>query len=240
MRRPELDDLLIGTATATLVLLISLMVGKLLDLLEMRVFIVGVAIFFFVVVGIVGLVHLMSRTEHRKEVEHVTTTHLEEIEVLLKGLRMLVPPTGFPWLVSDAELIAIEGKALGEEVWIVSPDLAHDTVRADIQKAVRKNLKRGLNYTYIVPNNERITALLPALETLFSSQVNRLRVVRVTDEVFRGLAIRHIAIYNPCVSGDEAPHAYLELPIQGSGFWVKLSEEHALTLTGRVRQLLSA
>jgi hypothetical protein len=227
MKKPETNDLLIGTATAILVLLVSLVVGKALDLLDLKTVLIGTAICVVIVLGIVGLFYI---------VEHMS--HKEEIDSLVKRLKEIIPATVFPWLRSDAEMMEIESRVKCKEVWVVSPDLSHDTVRADIQRAVKKNIKRGITYTYILPKTEAINALLPALRNLFASSINQLKVKQIPENVFRSLTIRHMVIYNPCMDDDNAPQVFIELPVKGYGYWIEVYQDAGIALTGRIRTLI--
>src|SRR5215208_5413474 len=112
MKKPETNDLLIGKATAILVLLVSLVVGKVLDLLDLKTVLTGTAICTFIVLGIVGSFYLVEHTSHK-----------EEIESLVKRLQGIIPATVFPWLRSDAEMMDIESRVKCKEIWVVSPDL---------------------------------------------------------------------------------------------------------------------
>lgn len=227
MKKPETNDLLIGTVTAVLVLLVSLVVGKALDLLNLKTVAIGISICIVIILGIVGLFYVIEHTNHR-----------DEIDSIVKRLKEIIPATAFPWLRSDGELMDIESRIKCKEIWIVSPDLSHDTVRADIQRAVKKNIKRGVAYTYILPKTEAMNTLLPALRKLFASNINQLKIKQIPEETFRYLTIRHIAIYNPCMDDDNAPQVFIELPIKGYGYWAETSQDVGIALTGRIRKLL--
>jgi len=223
----QTNDLLIGTVTAILVLLVSLVVGKALDLLDLKTVAIGTFICIVIVLGIVGLFHVIEHASHK-----------DEIDIVVKRLNELIPPTGFSWLLSDAGLIDMESKVKCKEVWIISPDLSHDTVRADIQRAVKKNIKRGVTYTYILPKTEAISALLPSLRNLFASNDSQLKVTQIPEEGFRYLTIRHIAIYNPNMENDNAPQVFIELPIKGCGYWAEIAQDAGIALTGRIKKLI--
>lgn len=95
-----------------------------------------------------------------------------------------------------------------------------------------------MSYTYIIPNSEKINALLPALRNLFGPAINQLRIKQIPEEDFRRLTVGHIAIYNPNMEGRNAPLVFLELPIENRGYWVKVDQDAALGLTGRFRMIV--
>src|ERR1051325_7983943 len=70
------------------------------------------------------------------------------------------------WLYSDDDLAQIEAESNGNTIWIISPDLANVTGKAVIIDAVEKNIKRGITYTYIVPESDTINGVLPGLISL--------------------------------------------------------------------------
>lgn len=225
MNKPEKSDLLIGTITAAIILAISILVGKAMDLVALKTVVIGIVIFVVIILGIVSIVHLVQQASHD-----------EELGVLFRDLQQLIPPTGFEWLHRNADLSQIESQVKGKDIWIVSPDFNHDLIQKDFQALTKENFKRGITYTYIIPKSEAMYALVPALRHAYAEYLDQIKIRHVPEDVFRVLAVTHIDIYNPNMSDNEGVRVFLELPVRQKGYWVEISQEAALGIVGRFRK----
>lgn len=229
MSKPEL----LGTTFAILVLLIGILVGKALDLLDPWVVAVGVGISIIIVLGISAIVWIFGRT-----------THQAELKSIIQELRDVTSSARYSWLYTTAEVNEFESKCRCSNIWVVSPDLSNDTgsSAADIIAVVKKNLRRGITYTYIVPDSEAIDAVLPNLRQTFMSHPEQLRLVRLPQDTFRLLTTAHITMYNPNMEDNRVPDVFIELPIEqrghGRGYWVKVANDAALGFVGRFRRIV--
>jgi hypothetical protein len=173
-----------------------------------------------------------------------SNSHRSELENVLAHLRGLIPPSDFEWLYSDAELAKVESESVGDNIWIVSPDLINVTDKAEIIDAVKKNVRRRITYTYIVPDASYIKGVLPGLQQLFKSHPNQLRLVWVPEAEFFLRSITHYAIFNVNRKDGIASEAYLELPIVDSsgkkirGYWIKVSKDATASLIGRFLEVV--
>ena len=138
----------------------------------------------------------------------------------------------------------MEEKTKGKDIWVISPDLSNDTGpdAVDIIAIVKKNLRRKITYTYIVPDTESIKALLPGLSKIFGAHSNQLKIIKIPQNTFQMMTAAHIVIYNPNMDDGEHPLVFLELPINergyGKGFWVKTANDAALAFIGRFRKIV--
>lgn len=196
---------------------------------------IGLVLTIFILAISIGLALAFSISRERRE--------LDDVMVQLKEL---VPRTGFPWLYKDVDLAKAESKARGDNIWIVSPDLSNVTEKRVITDAVKKNVKRGITYTYIVPDIDDIDGVLPALEQVFGSHPERLKLLRVQRDQFRLLAVSHIAVFNATISSSMSDmEVYIELPIQEDegkkvhGYWIRVEREAARRVAGRFRKLVA-
>jgi hypothetical protein len=229
LKKPEVSDLLIPVFLSLVVLLISTLIARSLEHLTIRQVLLGAtatAVVFLVLAGFV--------------LWFMHNTHTSEFETVLSQLKEAIPPSDFPWLYSDTKLAEEESEAKGDSIWIISPDLKNVTEKQVIIDAVKKNIKRRISYTYIVPKSDRIEGILPGLERLFKN-TKQLNIIRVPEEEFRLLSITHYAIFNVSMVDGGTPAAFLELPIidpsgkKIRGYWIKVSHEAASGLIGRFR-----
>lgn len=233
MRKPETSDLIIGTGVAILVLLIGTLIDKSLDLLGFQAVAIGAAIAIVIILGIIAIVWFLGR--RGSEVE---------LQKAIENLRSMAPSSRYEWLYTPAEMDEIEEKTKYKNIWIVSYDLSNDTGNPDtpIISILKKNLKRGINYTYIIPDIEHTNAVLPHLYQIFSSYSNQLRIIPLPQSTFDFFTTTHIAIYNPNMEGGQLPQVFIELPIQergySKGYWVRVADDISLKVVGRFRNTI--
>lgn len=234
LKKPDVSDLLIPVFLSLVVLLISTLIARSLEHLTIRQVLLGATATAIVFLVLTGFVLWFLRN-----------THNSEFEIVLAQLKEVIPPSDFPWLYSDASLAKEESEAKGDSIWIISPDLKNVTEKPVIIDAVRKNIKRRITYTYVVPECDEIEGVLPGLERLFKN-TKQLNIVRVPMEEFRRLSITHYAIFNVTMMDGGTPEAFLELPIidptgkKVRGYWIKVSHEAASGLIGRFRSVVKA
>lgn len=230
MKKPEIHDLALGTGAAIIILLITVLIGEIIGTFPWWKVGISVLIGIVIILGIVAIVLALVQTKHD-----------DELQSIISRLTPLVPPSTYSWLKSQVELIQVEGNVSAKDIWIISPDLSNDTNQAaEIQKAVKRNLKKGITYTYMLPETEEINALLPALRLLFSSYPNQLIVIKIPFEVFQTLTIKHIAIFNPNMEGDRAPNVFIEAPVKDEGYWIEVIPKVAIKITGRFRMIIES
>jgi len=245
MKKPEPSDLLIAAATAVILILISFLAGKALDLLNKRAALTGIGIFLIIVLGIVALVIVVQRasqqqdlevlsTSHRHEVETLAASHREEISSLIERLRGIIPPPTFKWLLSDPDIARIEGEVSGTDIWIVSPDLHFDVIEGSFQELTKKNFARGITYTYIVPKTHRMRGRVATLRHVYADYLSQVKVRQVPEDSFRLLAVASIDVYDP--KGERA-RVFLQLPVDQRGYWIELSRDDADSFIGRFMEI---
>lgn len=95
----------------------------------------------------------------------------KEYQWQLEQLRSVVDPKRPTWLYTSNEIDRIERDSPGKDIWVISEDLSHDTGKDVTASVVRGNAKRGVRYTYTVPDTDIIRA----------------RKVELKQRTFRGL-----------------------------------------------------
>lgn len=207
-----------------LVLVTSIVVGKAIELVELRYVVVGAALTLLILWISVVVTQAMAGT-----------AQVRELEALARRVSAIMP-AGFDWLFEDAQVTEIAMNVKGKDIWIVSPDLSHVTLTGKFRQSVQHNVKRGIRYTYIVPSTEAILALVPDLRHVFAQSPSKLRLNQIPKDVFQAITVTHIAIYNPNMEDDSPLRVFLELPIARRGYWVEVQHDAALALAGRFRQ----
>jgi hypothetical protein len=92
------------------------------------------------------------------------------LEKVLSTTRVLVTPG---WLYQRNRLFFIEQNTPSNAIFILAVDAYNDTQRRDVQKMVRKNIDRGVNYVYVIPSDcENEQALIRFVEDIKKPQVS--------------------------------------------------------------------
>jgi hypothetical protein len=91
------------------------------------------------------------------------------IEKVLKIRRVLITP---PWLHFLDHISSIEESTQAAAIIILTADAYNDTQRLEVQALVRKNISRGIDYIYVIPEGcQHERALLRFTGTINSGRV---------------------------------------------------------------------
>lgn len=157
---------------------------------------------------------------------------LDALDVTVRGVNAAF---GKDWLISRAGLLKIEEKTKAGEVWVISRGLQEETDEETYLRVVRKNIKRGIKYTYIAPDNDVTRAKAEQIKSAHenSTQID-FRFIK--EEFFDLVAAQDIAIIGPIGKEADSMKAYMNLPIGpgGSEYFIVLGGEFAEKLVGRL------
>lgn len=156
------------------------------------------------------------------------------IERLRLSIDALKAMTGKEWLLSREELLAEERKANVSEIWIISRSLDEETDPSFIA-VVKNNVKRGITYRYIVPDQPATRARAAQVRSAHGEST-RVQVVFVSDDLFVLVAPQDIALFGPVGRNANGVIGYMNLPIGegGNEFFLRLGNEHVRELVGRL------
>lgn len=233
MRWPKPFDFLFALSTTVVFILATGFVARLEEKFTKTDMVVG----FLWTVIVLTVAWAMVLFTHRNYQE-------AEVGSILRQLKSVASQLHFLWLCDDDALAKREAEVTGD-VWIISPDLLNVTEKSQISEAVKRNIARGINYTYIMPNSEKISWALPHLEKLAKKHSNRLHKIILDQEEFRRLSVTHIAIFNAGPTSDTSSlEVFLELPIEEPdgkrirGHWVQVQRDAAKDLAGRFSEII--
>jgi len=145
--------------------------------------------------------------------------------------------TDHDWLFTPGDLARLELDAHCKSIWVVTPSPYKDLQLTCVRDVVRKNIDRGVRYTFIMPATDDTEPAGETLKQIFSKHTDLLTVQPVPHETFRSLAVTHYIILNPD-SGEMNPRVLLELPIPQRDYWIEVSSEAAFGFTARFRHML--
>jgi hypothetical protein len=142
--------------------------------------------------------------------------------------------TGFPWLVTVEDLARREFNPQKKTVWVITPLPAEDVKFACLMEALRKNIDKGVKYTFFIPKDPD-GAARQDLQRRFKDKVE---VREVEKDKFDSLAVTHYVVLNPDCDDDCSSRVFLELPITEPGYWIEVNPEAAINLTNRFRTMI--
>ena len=168
----------------------------------------------------------------------VRSRYEERLGVLTRNIQALEYKEKPNWLYSTHQINEIEQSIEVKDIWVVSPDLENDTADADVIPIVKANARKGVRYTYVVPDNELIDARTKELKEVFKGIRSKPQIIKVPEKEFFLMTITHITIYNPKGEGGAPGRVFLELPVNGRGWWVEMCRGDGSPYIGRIGKLI--
>lgn len=220
-------EIIVPFLVGILAVLFALVLNRGYETLGLEFIAFGLAVAISLVLGNGAVTGLMmkSRMEQRMG---------EQIEVV----RQFVEPRKFEWLRPFCELISLEREVECKEIWLVSPHLRNDVGDGEFVPTVKYNAARGIRYTYIVPESALITARIQELREVFKENPDMLDVRSMQPREFSLLATGQVAVYNPRGEQHKSPVVFMELPIQGRGWWVEACPEESSAFVGKLTAVI--
>lgn len=188
-----------------------------------------------------------TRTRLQKEICKELGDMKESIGKDISNLSLAVDKISIDWLLTHSEINTIEKSIIKEmEIWIITPDLKNDTKFDDPQimeiiEIVKKNMAKGVKYTYIIPDNDDfVRAKTKELNNIFIDfkNTNKLSIVRIDKDHFSLLGNMCFVIYNPGRVKDRPSKVYLELPQKEKKWWIQISDDQATLFEGRIAGII--
>lgn len=101
------------------------------------------------------------------------------------------------WILSSEQIENFEKELCNIEIWLITSDLAEDTVGSFFQECVSKNLKKNsVIYKYFVPDTLDIKAKVEKLKLINNNHEN-LHFIFLSDDFFFLTPRLDFSIYNP-------------------------------------------
>jgi hypothetical protein len=145
------------------------------------------------------------------------------------------------WQFSEQNIAAFEQSVKDEsEIWVVSANLDHDAFKGALADAVACNLKRGISYTYVVPQKDDIYPRVDAIKNLHSSSNLPPKFRFVERDEFDNITETNITIYNPVATKESDSEVFIELPIDrepSKRLWARVDKYFSDKIIGRIRNL---
>jgi hypothetical protein len=119
------------------------------------------------------------------------------------------------WLITADRLKEIETTTIANHVWIITSSLEEEIEEELFGGVVSGNLKRGVKYTYFVPDDPALRARISKMKDIYKSSGLEFRVIAAP--LFKLVASQDMAIFGPAGEGARQMGGYMNLPIQTGG-----------------------
>lgn len=143
--------------------------------------------------------------------------------------------TGYEWLYTPGDLAGIELDVNCKNIWVVTPSPYQDIQLTCVKDVVRKNIERGVQYTFIMPSSAEVELFRGALQQLFSDHASQLHMKEIDLETFQSLAVTHYIALSP---EKYNPRVLLELPVAQRDYWIEVSGDAAYSFVARFHHML--
>lgn len=136
------------------------------------------------------------------------------------------------WIRHQEEITSIEQTEDLSSVWVLSPDLENDT-SPEWKGVLKENAKRGVRYSYFVPETRTTNCRIGILQEAFKEQPGMLEISKIPQNEFEFLAVlcRAGVVYQ---YKDQYIHfrVFLLMPITDEIWWLELDKNKAAQFVG--------
>lgn len=155
-------------------------------------------------------------------------TDVEEVET----------ETDFEWLYTADDLARTQARIKCKEIWVITPDLYRRTIHQQARDIMKRNLERGIGYTFLTVASSKTSEAKREMKHIFNMNLKSFKVREYQEKEFRRLAVTDYIVLNPEEGGDYPLHVFLELPIETRGYWIEVDGEAAVGFVDRFKQLV--
>ena len=133
--------------------------------------------------------------------------------------------TNLPWLYSVADLASSEGRSQWKAVWVINPEPLSDWDL--LSETFQKNLKKGVNYDFIVPSDKvsvvRNLILDEVRQHSGSSSggmdITNVRIGGLEQKEYDNLAATHYRVLVSKKDREPDKRVFFKIPIGRDGLW---------------------
>lgn len=145
--------------------------------------------------------------------------------------------TGFEWLYTADDLARKQARIKCKQIWVITPDLYRRTMYSQARDVMKRNLERGINYTFLTVSSTKTSEAKNELQHIFNLNPNTFQVKEYQEKEFRRLAVTDYIVLNPDEDEDYPLSVFLELPIETRGYWIEVDGEAAVGFVDRFKHL---
>ena len=141
--------------------------------------------------------------------------------------------TPYPWLYMTEDLTRAHHTKSQTCIWWITPNPFEYVLRRSIKESIRECIKRGVIFTFIIPEESSFDAT-PQFKQIAPDKPANIRIVEIPNDDFRREAITDYVIVDPDAYSSEV---FLSLPVIPEDYWISVVGEAAGSLAARFRTL---
>lgn len=218
-----------------LILVVAAVILKAQDFIEFHDFALAAA-FVFLVLLISGSTMIYFLKKQLVEWAGFSSEIREVVEALDKRFDIVAVTAKADWLVANERLMKIEKTVKCHTVFIITASLDEELDDKQYAPIIRNNLKRGVRYTYLVPDDAVLRVRANNLKAKLNN-ADGLAFEFIKHPLFRLISLQDVAIY---MTGEGA-RAYMNLPIRegGTAYFLELGHSQTETMVAHLQEFLS-
>jgi len=230
------DTTIQGTVVTVFILIVAVVILKAQDFIRFNEFALAAAFVFIVLLISCATMLFFSR----KLINEWTTFARDlrdTIGALDRRFDIVAVTAKADWLVANDHLMKIEKTVKCHTVYIITASLDEEIDDKQYAPIIKNNLKRGIKYHYLVPDDPVLQSRAAHLKTKLSNP-DGLSFEFFKDPLFRIISLQDVAIY----CADTSAHAYMNLPIRegGTAYFLELGHAQTETLVAHLQKFLTA
>lgn len=170
---------------------------------------------------------------------------VSKIALQAKHVRDIVEPKNNEWLYPPGYM-SVETNYDGKTIWVVSPDLSNDIVQSDDSNPdahtvgiVKDNIRRGISYTYVVPDTPLIRGRVSHLDKQFEDHPEQLRIIYLPILQFVFLPETELIVFYPDSGKNKISRVFMSLPVKTAGWWVEINRQTSEVFVGWLSGIIS-
>jgi len=139
------------------------------------------------------------------------------------------------WVLTTNDLVKKEAETPMSEVWIISSYLGAEMVEDLFAPVIRENVRRGVKYYYVVPNDHLSLDKVRSIARMAGEGV---KAIEVRDSDFFNLVSSHdTCVFDPFERSPNAATGYMNVPndVNQIDYFIKLSPDYARRLVSTIK-----
>jgi TIR domain-containing protein len=153
---------------------------------------------------------------------------------------------GRKWLLIPEDLAVIQDRYQFNSIWIITDNLFQYSLRSDIKEIVLKNMAKGIEYVYVIPDSNDQDDDVKEFDRICKDTEAKVRapnfrlakVQRIPHKKFYSSAAADYVIVNPNNNDHSPLRMFLKLPVEANDpYWIEVDFDAAEKFVARFRTL---
>lgn len=228
--------ILLPTISVAVTLFVSYLTERLGFLFTIGVLLANLMVFLIVIVITYILLKHICPQKLQKNIHRISKeTKLQSYE------KLNISAVGIKGLYPESEIAHMEKNNYYEDIWLISHDLLTEINDGVYAGAVVNNLKKGMNYTYFVPQTLEIETRIKLLKQKCNNS-KRLNFYYLDEDFFFLVPNIDFSIYEPKKSSKDGKIGFIGVDIDGlpGRYEAKMSDDFVDVLVAKLTKIIDS